>query len=80
MDLELVKLHVHNLQALMRNKVGIVRSTEDLKGAARQLKVLHGKVRRLLSISAVNPTLYEQANILDVAQMIVSHSLVRRED
>jgi len=79
-DPSLIEQHVHDLQTLMRNKVGIVRDTTNLQKAARQLQTHRDKVSGLLSRSAVDPSLYELGNMIDVAQLIVSQSLQQKEN
>lgn len=77
---DLIKPYVQDLQDLMHNKVGVVRNTMGLKVASLQLEALQDKVNRLLSTSVVNPSLHELANMIVVAQLIVSQSLQRKEN
>ncbi len=82
----ITKEHVllgHNLkelQALMRNYVGIVRSNDRLTKAVAKLNVIHSEVEALYRTSKVNTTLCELRNMVNVAHLIIGQSLARHEN
>ncbi|WP_417369947.1 L-aspartate oxidase [Gelidibacter japonicus] len=77
---EYVQIH-HNLtqlQALMRDYVGIVRSDIRLRKAVRHLDLIYNEVEELYKDMKVNTALCELRNMVNVAHLIISQSLERR--
>lgn len=68
------------LQGLMRQYVGIVRSNEGLITARNQLRPIHEKVEVLYRKSKLNTELCELRNMLHVAHLIVEQSMERKDN
>ncbi|TRX59419.1 L-aspartate oxidase [Fulvivirga sp. M361] len=74
-------LIAHNrreLQAIMRDYVGIVRSDERLKRASSRLGLLYKETEHLYKSSTLSPQLCELRNLITTGYLIVSQSLKRR--
>jgi len=76
----LVKHNLKQLQALMRNYVGIVRSDDRLQKATHHLNLIYEEVEELYKKYKVDATLCELRNMVNVAHLIISQSLERKEN
>jgi len=76
----LVKHNLMQLQALMRNYVGIVRSNNRLAKAINHLDFIYKEVEELYKKSKVDTSLCELRNMINVAHLIISQSLERKEN
>ncbi len=76
----LIQHNLEQLQALMRNYVGIVRSNDRLTKAITRLDVIYREVEELYIASKINTSLCELRNMVNVAHLIISQSLVRQEN
>ena len=76
----LIKHNLKQLQALMSDYVGIVRSNERLKKTNIKLKVIYAEVEELYRTSKVNTALCQLRNMINVAYLIVQQSLKRKDN
>ncbi len=74
----LVKHNLAELQALMRDYVGIVRSNDRLQKATVRLKVIYEEVEELYKKSKIDTSLCELRNMINVAHLIIGQSLQRK--
>ncbi|SKB34166.1 L-aspartate oxidase [Salegentibacter holothuriorum] len=68
------------LQYIMREYVGIVRSNERLLKASEQLAILYQEIEALYKTSKLNTTLCELRNMVNVAYLIINQSIERKEN
>ncbi len=76
----LIKHNLKQLQALMVDYVGIVRSNDRLIKAIIHLDLIYNEVEGLYKKSKVNTSLCELRNMINVAHLIVGQSLERKEN
>ena len=76
----LISHNVKELQYIMRNYVGIVRSDERLERALVRIKMLYKETELLYQKATVSPQLCELRNMITVAFLIVTHSQNRKEN
>ncbi|SNZ01492.1 L-aspartate oxidase [Flagellimonas pacifica] len=76
----IIQHNLKELQALMRDYVGIVRSNDRLKKAITRLDVIYKEVEVLYKTSKVNTSLCELRNMINVAHLIIGQSLLRKEN
>ncbi len=76
----LIQHNLKQLQALMRDYVGIVRSNKRLKRAVKHLELIHDEVEELYKESKITTSLCELRNMVNVAHLIISQSLERKEN
>lgn len=76
----LIQHNLKELQALMRNYVGIVRSNHRLEKAITRSDVIYKEVEDLYKESKVNTSLCELRNMINVAHLIISQSQLRKEN
>ncbi|WMI69785.1 L-aspartate oxidase [Mangrovimonas sp. YM274] len=76
----LIQHNLKELQALMHNYVGIVRSNERLERARKRLDLIHREVENFYKASKITTSLCELRNMINVAHLIVSQSLERTEN
>lgn len=69
-----------DLQALMSDLVGIVRSNERLKLASEQEEKIFQSVKELYDFSILSPQLSELRNLASVAYLIISQSRQQKEN
>ncbi len=77
-ELILISHNRNELQELMRNYVGIVRSDERLNRALNRLKFLYKETEELYQKTTISPQLCELRNMITVAYLIVTHSMLRK--
>jgi L-aspartate oxidase len=68
------------VQTIMTNYVGIVRSNERLLRAERRLKVLYKDNKRLYDHSELSPDLCELRNLITTAYLITQFSIKRKKN
>jgi len=76
----LIKHNRKQLQALMRDYVGIVRSNSRLTNAIQHLDLIYNEIEELYKTSKVNTSLCELRNMINVAHLIIGQSLQRKEN
>lgn len=76
----LIQHNLKQLQALMRNYVGIVRSNKRLKRAIKHLDLIYNEVEDLYKESKITTSLCELRNMVNVAHLIIRQSLDRTEN
>lgn len=76
----LIQHNLIQLQALMRDYVGIVRSNKRLKQAVRHLDLIYDEVEDLYKESKITTTLCELRNMINVSHLIIRQSLERTEN
>ena len=76
----LIQHNLIELQALMRDYVGIVRSNDRLTKAITRLDIIYKEVEELYRTSKVNTSLCELRNMINVAHLIIGQSLLRKEN
>lgn len=79
-DIHWIEWQRRYVRSLMSRDAGIVRSTNNLKKAQEELLYTKEKVALIQASTILSPALYELRNILDVATLIVNHSLQRKEN
>ena len=76
----LIQHNLKQLQALMRDYVGIVRNNDRLHLAIKHLDLIYEEVEELYKKSKVTTTLCELRNMINVAHLIIQQSLNRKEN
>lgn len=76
----LIQHNLKQLQALMRDYVGIVRSNRRLKRAIKHLDLIYEEVEDLYRESKITTSLCELRNMINVAHLIIRQSLDRKEN
>lgn len=76
----LIQHNLKQLQALMRDYVGIVRSNKRLKRAINHLDLIYNEVEDLYKESKITTSLCELRNMINVAHLIIKQSLERTEN
>ena len=76
----LIQHNLKQLQALMRDYVGIVRSNKRLKRAITHLDLIYEEVEDLYRESKLTTSLCELRNMINVAHLIIRQSLDRFEN
>ena len=75
----LITSNLRELQNVMSNYVGIVRSNERLKRALDRLRILYGETEALYERTIVSPPICELRNLISVAYLIVKFAMSRKE-
>ena len=76
----LIQHNLKQLQALMRDYVGIVRSNRRLKRAIKHLDLIYNEVEDLYKESKITTSLCELRNMINVSHLIIRQSLDRTEN
>ncbi|WP_027137895.1 L-aspartate oxidase [Gaetbulibacter saemankumensis] len=79
-DNVVIRHNTQQLQALMRDYVGIVRSNERLHRAVKHLDLIYDEVEELYRTSKITTSLCELRNMINVAHLIIGQSLERTEN
>lgn len=79
-ELVLITHNKKELQNVMSNYVGIVRSDLRLKRALDRLRILYGETEALYERSTLSPNLCELRNLICVAYLIVKFAIARKEN
>ncbi len=76
----LIKFNLKQLQALMQDYVGIVRSDYRLAKAIVHLNIIYKETEEMYKNLKVNTTLCELRNMINVAHLIIGQSIERKEN
>ena len=79
-ELILITHNRKEVQAIMSNYVGIVRSDERLNRASNRLKMLYEETEELYRKTKISPQLSELRNLITIAYLIVKQSQARTEN
>ncbi|UXP33855.1 L-aspartate oxidase [Reichenbachiella agarivorans] len=79
-ELILITHNRKEVQAIMSNYVGIIRSTERLNRASKRLKLIIEETEVLYKKTKISPQLSELRNLITVANLIIQQSLNRDEN
>ncbi|UXX81069.1 L-aspartate oxidase [Reichenbachiella carrageenanivorans] len=79
-ELILITHNRKEVQAIMSNYVGIVRSDQRLNRAMNRLKVLYEETEDLYKKTKISPQLSELRNLITIAYLIVKQSQARTEN
>ncbi|HEX4852450.1 MAG TPA: L-aspartate oxidase [Puia sp.] len=78
-EMILITQSVKELQLLMSDYVGIVRTNTRLQRAMKRLDLLHEEIETLYETTAVSPQLFEVRNLITVGYLIVKGAQFRKE-
>ncbi len=78
-ELVLITSNLRELQNVMSNYVGIVRSDQRLKRAMDRLRIIYGETEGLYGRTVVAPRICELRNLITVAYLIVRFAQARKE-
>lgn len=78
-EMILITSNLNELQSVMSNYVGIVRSDQRLKRALDRLRILYGETEALYERTIVSPKICELRNLITVAYLIVKFAMARKE-
>ena len=78
-EMILITQSAKELQLLMSDYVGIVRTNTRLQRAMKRLDLLHEEIEALYETTAVSPQLCEVRNLITVGYLIVKGAQFRRE-
>ncbi len=78
-EMILITSNLHELQRVMSNYVGIVRSDQRLKRALDRLRIIYGETEALYERTEVSPKICELRNLIAVAYLIVKFAMARKE-
>ncbi|MDN5202074.1 L-aspartate oxidase [Fulvivirgaceae bacterium BMA10] len=79
-ELVLITHNRMELQAVMRDYVGIVRSDKRLNRALKRLHLLYKETEELYDTTKVSPQLCELRNLITIGYLIVKQSIARTEN
>lgn len=79
-ELVLLTHNLKELQEVMSNYVGIVRSNIRLKRAKDRLRILYGETEALYEKTILSPKLCELRNLINVAYLIVKQAIARKRN
>jgi len=79
-EMILISYNRNELQRIMRDYVGIVRSNQRLERALKRLHLLYEETETLYQTTTISPQLCELRNLITVAYLIVTHSIKRKEN
>ncbi|QKX07064.1 L-aspartate oxidase [Aquimarina sp. TRL1] len=80
LDMRIIEVYRKNLQKLMRQYAGIVRSNKELEIAVYSLAEIYKKVEKLYKHNSIHVELCELRNMINVAHMIITQSIARKEN
>jgi L-aspartate oxidase len=78
-EMILITSNLNELQTVMSNYVGIVRSDLRLKRALDRLRIIYGETEALYERTEVSPKICELRNLITVAYLIVKSAMARKE-
>ena len=78
-EMILITQSLKELQLLMSDYVGIVRTHTRLQRASKRLDLLHEEIELLYETTAVSPQLCEVRNLITVGYLIVKEAQFRKE-
>ncbi|MFB9056060.1 L-aspartate oxidase [Mariniflexile ostreae] len=76
----LIQHNLKQMQALMRDYVGIVRSNKRMRKGIKHLDLIYSEVEDLYKESKITTSLCELRNMINVAHLIIRQSLERTEN
>ncbi|MEP1490453.1 MAG: L-aspartate oxidase [Algibacter sp.] len=76
----IIQHNLKELQALMRDYVGIVRSDNRLISAKKRLDLIYTEVEDFYKTSKITTSLCELRNMVNVAYLIITQSMARKEN
>jgi L-aspartate oxidase len=76
----LIKHNLKQLQALMRDYVGIVRKNKRLITAIKHLDLIYNEVEDFYKESKITTSLCELRNMVNIAHLTINQSLDRKEN
>ena len=79
-EMILIVENLKELQNLMSNYVGIVRTNQRLKRAMDRLRIIYGETEALYERTVVSQKLCELRNLITVAYLIVKQAKARTEN
>lgn len=79
-ELILITHNRKEVQAIMSDYVGIIRSTERLNRANKRLRLLYEETEELYKRTKISPQLSELRNLITIAYLIIQQSLKRSEN
>jgi len=79
-EMVLITHNLRELQDVMSNYVGIVRSDQRLKRALNRLRIIYGETEALYERTVLSPRLCELRNLITVAYLIVKFAMLRKEN
>jgi len=79
-ELVLISHNKRELQKIMRNYVGIVRSNLRLERALNRVHIIQQETEKLYKASTISPQLCELRNMITLAYLIITHSQKRKEN
>jgi len=78
-EMILLTQSLREVQSIMTNYVGIVRSDIRLKRALDRLNILYNENEALYLKTTISPKLCELRNLINVAYIIIKHAIARKE-
>lgn len=78
-EMILITSNLHELQRVMSNYVGIVRSDLRLKRALDRLRILYGETEALYERTVISTKLCELRNLISIGYLIVKAAMARKE-
>lgn len=78
-EMVLITQSLREVQSIMSNYVGIVRSNLRLKRAFDRLLILHNETENLYERTTVSPELCQLRNIIKVSYIIIKYAMMRKE-
>lgn len=78
-EMSLITQNVKEMQQIMSNYVGIVRSNLRLERALRRLEIIYKETEELYKKSKLNRNICELRNMIDVGYQIIKHAQRLRE-
>ncbi len=79
-EMVLVTANVLELQFVMSNYVGIVRSDQRLKRAMDRLRIIYGETEAFYEKTVLSRKLCELRNMINVAYLIIKQAMERKEN
>lgn len=79
-ELVMISYFRKQLQAMMSELVGIVRSNERLQIAKIRIIEIEKMVKEIYNFSIISPKLLELRNLVDVAKLIIEQSIQQKEN
>lgn len=76
----IIQHNLNQLQALMRDYVGIVRSNDRLTKAIKYLELIRAEVEEFYKQAKISTSLCELRNMINVAHLIINQSIARTEN
>ena len=76
----LITENLNELQNVMSNYVGIVRSNQRLKRAMDRLRIIYGETEALYGRTVLSQKLCELRNLINVAYIIVKAAMINPEN